>query len=76
MGKERELLLLQQMKRFPGKLKWKRKTNIFKHDYFRNDYETFRETKLYWGKTVAVGSSSKLADGATATILSNQTGLK
>ncbi|XP_023331190.1 acetyl-CoA acetyltransferase, mitochondrial [Eurytemora carolleeae] len=42
----------------------------------RNDYETFRETKLYWGKTVAVGSSSKLADGATATILANETGLK
>ena len=52
------------------------KPNIFKHYYFRNDYETFRETKLYWGKTVAVGSSSKLADGATATILANETGIK
>jgi len=51
-------------------------TNISKQYYFRNDYETFRETKLYWGKTVAVGSSSKLADGATATILANETGLK
>ena len=44
--------------------------------YHRNDYETFRETKMYWGKTVGVGSSSKLADGACATLLANESGIR
>jgi len=36
----------------------------------------FRSTRCYWGSTVGVGSSSKLADGAAATLLCNETGLK
>jgi len=42
----------------------------------RCDYDTFRSTRCYWGETVGVGSSSKLADGATAAVMANQTGIK
>merc|ERR1711936_1045014 len=41
----------------------------------RCNYDTFRTTHTYWGETVGVGSSSKLADGAAATLLVNSTGL-
>jgi len=41
----------------------------------RCNYDTFRETPTYWGETVGVGSSSKLADGAAAALLCNKTGL-
>jgi len=41
----------------------------------RCDYNTFRTTRTYWGETVGVGSSSKLADGAAASLLCNKTGL-
>jgi len=41
----------------------------------RCNYDTFRVTPTYWGETVGVGSSSKLADGAAAALLCNQTGL-
>lgn len=39
----------------------------------RCNYDTFRTTHTYWGETVGVGSSSKLADGAAATLLVNST---
>jgi len=41
----------------------------------RCNYDTFRRTRTYWGETVGVGSSSKLADGAAATVLMNETAL-
>jgi len=41
----------------------------------RCNYDTFRVTPTYWGETVGVGSSSKLADGAAAALLCNKTGL-
>lgn len=37
----------------------------------RCDYTTFRQTRCYWGETVGVGSSSKLADGAAASVLAS-----
>jgi len=42
----------------------------------RCDYKTFRTTRCYWGETVGVGSSSKLADGAAAAVLANSQGIK
>lgn len=42
----------------------------------RCDYDTFRQTRTYWGETVGVGSSSKLADGAAASLMCNQRGLE
>jgi len=41
----------------------------------RCNYNTFRSTSTYWGQTVGVGSSSKLADGAAATLLVNKSTL-
>lgn len=35
------------------------------------NFETFRTTPCYWGETVGVGSSSKLADGAAAAVMAN-----
>jgi len=39
------------------------------------NYETFRRTRCYWGDTVGVGSSSKLADGAAAAVMANTSAL-
>ena len=41
----------------------------------RCNYNKFRTTPTYWGDTVGVGSSSKLADGAAATMLVNSSTL-
>jgi len=37
----------------------------------RCDFEKFSQTQCYWGDTVGVGSSSKLADGAAASVLAS-----
>jgi len=39
------------------------------------NYNTFRSTSCYWGDTVGVGSSSKLADGGAASVMTNTSGL-
>ena len=41
---------------------------------FRFPFDSFAATK--WGGTVSVGSSSKLADGATAAVMANESGIK
>jgi len=40
----------------------------------RFPFDSFAATK--WGATVSVGSSSKLADGATAAVMANETGVR
>jgi len=37
----------------------------------RCDFVKFSQTQCYWGDTVGVGSSSKLADGAAASVLAS-----
>jgi len=61
----------------PIKVKHAKEEVTIKHDeeVANCNYNTFRTTRTYWGQTVGVGSSSKLADGAAATLLVNSTGL-
>ena len=40
------------------------------------DIKTFRTTRSLWGDTIGWGSCSKLADGAAAALLVNETGLE
>ena len=42
----------------------------------RYDSKTFRTSRTLWGDTIGWGSCSKLADGAAAALLVNQTGLE
>ena len=42
----------------------------------KHDWTTLSSLPSIWGDTIARGSSSKLADGAAACLMVNETGLK
>lgn len=60
----------------PVKVGRKKEKEIIKDEEIdRCNLANFRTTRCYWGDTVGVGSSSKLADGSSAAVLVNETGL-